>query len=66
MSFLSEVKLEDGFAPFVIFRESVGFVPNLLKAQTLLPRVIEAHAMLASAVRFRERAISGFRRNESY
>ncbi len=58
MSFLSEVQLEDGFAPFVIFRESVGFVPNLLKAQTLLPRVIEAHAMLASAVRFRERAIS--------
>jgi RNA polymerase sigma-70 factor, ECF subfamily len=58
MSFLSEVQLEDGFAPFVTFRESVGFVPNLVKAQTLLPRVMEAQAMLESAVRFQERAFT--------
>jgi len=58
MSFFSEVQLEDGFAPFVAFRESFGFVPNLLQAQTLLPRVIEAQAKLEGAVRLRGGAIS--------
>jgi RNA polymerase sigma-70 factor, ECF subfamily len=58
MSFLSEVQLEAGFAPFATFRESFGFVPNLLQAQTLLPRVIEAQAKLEGAVRLQEGAIS--------
>jgi RNA polymerase sigma-70 factor (ECF subfamily) len=58
MSFLSEVRLEDKFGPFVASREALGFIPNLLRAQTLLPRVIEAQAMLESAVRLREGAIS--------
>jgi RNA polymerase sigma-70 factor, ECF subfamily len=58
MSFLSEVQLDDGFAPFVAFRESFGFVPKLLQAQTLLPRVVEAQAKLEGAVRLQEGAIS--------
>ena len=58
MSFLDEVRLEDGFPPFVAFRESFGFVPNLLRAQTLLPRVIEAQAKLEGAMRLQEGAIS--------
>jgi hypothetical protein len=54
MSFLSEVQLGDKFGPFVLFQEAFGFIPNLLHAQTLLPRVIEAQAKLESAVRLRE------------
>jgi RNA polymerase sigma-70 factor, ECF subfamily len=57
MSFLSEVRLEDKFGPFVAFRESLGFIPSLLHAQTLLPRFIEAEAMLEGAVRLRAGAI---------
>lgn len=58
MSIFRKVQLNDEFAPFAAFRESLGFVPNLLQAQTLLPRVIEAQAMLESAVRLREGSIS--------
>jgi RNA polymerase sigma-70 factor, ECF subfamily len=57
MSFFSEVQLEDKFVPFVAFREALGFIPNLLHAQTLLPRVIEAQAKLEGAVRLQEGAI---------
>ncbi len=42
MSFLRAVQLDDKFGPFVAFQEALGFVPNLLHAQALLPRVIEA------------------------
>ncbi|MGC2421033.1 MAG: peroxidase-related enzyme [Candidatus Acidiferrales bacterium] len=58
MSFLREVRLEDKFEPFAAFQEALGFIPNLLCAQTLLPRVIEAQEKLESAVRLREGAIS--------
>ena len=58
MSFLSEVQQDDIFGPFVAFQEALGFIPNLLHAQTLLPRVIEAQAKLESAVRLQEGAIS--------
>ena len=57
MSFLSEVRLEAEFGPFVTYQEAFGFVPNLLQAQTLLPRVVEAQAKLESAVRLREGSI---------
>ena len=58
MSFLSEVQLEDKFGPFVGFQEALGFVPNLLRAQTLLPRLVEAQAKLEIAVCMHEGAIS--------
>ena len=58
MGFLSEVQLEEKFGPFVGFQEALGFVPNLLRAQTLLPRLVEAQAKLESAVRIHEGAIS--------
>jgi RNA polymerase sigma-70 factor (ECF subfamily) len=57
MSFFTEVRQEDTFGPFVLFKEALGFVPRLLHAQTLLPRVIEAQATLESAVRLKEGAI---------
>src|SRR5258706_9411553 len=52
------VRVDDKFGPFVAFQEALGFVPNLLRAQTLLPRVIEAQAALESAGRLQEGAIS--------
>jgi RNA polymerase sigma-70 factor, ECF subfamily len=57
MSFLDEAQIDDEFGPFAEFQEALGFVPNLLRAQTLLPRAIEAQAKLESALRLREGAI---------
>ena len=57
MGFLSEARLQYRFEPFVAFQDALGFIPNLLQAQTLLPRVIEAQAMLERAVRLREGTI---------
>jgi RNA polymerase sigma-70 factor, ECF subfamily len=58
MSFLREVQLEKEFGPSVMFREALGFLPNLIRAQSLLPRVIEAQAKLEDAVRLRAGALS--------
>ncbi|MGH9798141.1 MAG: carboxymuconolactone decarboxylase family protein, partial [Candidatus Polarisedimenticolia bacterium] len=45
------------WGPFLAFRDSFGFVPNLFRAQTLLPRVIEAEAGIASAVLLKPSAL---------
>jgi uncharacterized peroxidase-related enzyme len=58
MSFRDEVGPEQAFDPFVAFRKAFGFIPNLLRAQSALPRVIAAHAKLEEAVCFRDGAIS--------
>ncbi|HET6373294.1 MAG TPA: peroxidase-related enzyme [Candidatus Polarisedimenticolia bacterium] len=42
--------MADSFAPFAHFRQSFGFVPSLFRAQSLLPRVIEAETRIAAAV----------------
>ncbi len=57
MSFLPEQALDEAFGAFGFLRERFGFVPNLFRAQTLLPRVIDAEARIASAV-LREGALS--------
>jgi RNA polymerase sigma-70 factor (ECF subfamily) len=44
--------------PFVVFREAFGFIPNFLRAQSALPRVIAAHAKLEEAGCLRDGAIS--------
>jgi RNA polymerase sigma-70 factor, ECF subfamily len=58
MSFRDEVGPEQAFDPFVAFRKAFGFVPNLLRAQSALPRVIAAHTKIEEAVCFRDGAIS--------
>jgi RNA polymerase sigma-70 factor, ECF subfamily len=58
MSFLSEVQLYDKFGPLLVFQEDLGFIPNLVRAQSLLPRVIEAQASLERAVCLAEGEIS--------
>ena len=58
MSFLRNTGREQGFDPFAVFREGFAFVPNLVQAQSALPRVIEAQAKLEEAVCLRDGAIS--------
>jgi RNA polymerase sigma-70 factor, ECF subfamily len=58
MSFLPEVALSEDFQPFAWFHEDFGFIPNLLRAQSLLPRLIEAQAAFEKAVRLNQGAIS--------
>jgi RNA polymerase sigma-70 factor (ECF subfamily) len=56
-SFFREATLPDSFAPFLTFRERFGFVPNLFRAQSLLPRVIEAEAGIAGAILLKDGAL---------
>src|ERR1700747_2245237 len=57
MSFLGNAGREQQFDPFVVFREGFAFVPNLVQAQSALPRAMTAHAKLEQAVAFRDGAI---------
>jgi len=58
MSFGREARLELESDSVVVFREAFGSIPNLLRAQSALPRVIAAHAKLEEAVSLRDGAIS--------
>ncbi|HEY3124602.1 MAG TPA: peroxidase-related enzyme, partial [Thermoanaerobaculia bacterium] len=58
MSYFSQVDLGGTFEPFLRLREGLGFVPNLFRAQSLLPRVIEAEARIAGSVLLKEGALS--------
>lgn len=58
MSFLPVVELGETFAPFAFLRKNLGFVPNLFRAQTLLPRVIEAETRIVESVLLTERVLS--------
>lgn len=50
MSHFPEPEPGPEFEPFALFREHYGFVPNLFRAQTLLPRALEAEAAIARSV----------------
>jgi RNA polymerase sigma-70 factor, ECF subfamily len=58
MGFRGNAPLEQESDPFVVFRQAFGFIPNLLRAQTALPRVVAAQAKLEEAVCLRDGAIS--------
>ena len=64
MSFLRAVRLDDKFDPFVEFQETLGFVPKLFYAQTLLPRVIEAQARIAATVLLKDKALSRIQKEQ--
>lgn len=55
---LREANLVQESDPFAVFREALGFIPNLLRAQRRLPRLVTAHAKLEQAVSFCDGAIS--------
>jgi RNA polymerase sigma-70 factor (ECF subfamily) len=50
MSLIPQQALPESFPPYEAFRQSFGFVPAIFRAQSLLPRVIEAEAQIAGAV----------------
>jgi len=58
MSYFGEVALGSSFQPFAALQEQFGFVPKLFRAQTLLPRVLEAESALISAILFTDKALT--------
>lgn len=58
MSFLKQAELGETFEPFVFFRNNLGLVPNLFRAQSLLPRVLEVEADLTELLLVREVALT--------
>jgi len=64
VSFLPEVQLDDNFGPFVAFQENLGFLPNLFRAQTLLPRVLEVQAHIAGTVLLKDKALSRIQKEQ--
>jgi uncharacterized peroxidase-related enzyme len=64
LSHFRQVDLDVAFRPFATFRENLGFVPNLFRAQTLLPRLIEAEAGIVDAVIFSPGALSRIQKEQ--
>jgi AhpD family alkylhydroperoxidase len=62
MSFLSQIDLGETSEPFVFFRSNFGFVPNLFRAQTLLPRALEVETELTNILLVQESALSATRK----
>src|SRR5687768_4487426 len=50
MTLIPQAALPDSFPPYEAFRQHFGFVPAIFRAQSLLPRIIEAEARIAGAV----------------
>lgn len=51
-------KLADDFSPFTFLRDQYGFVPNLFRAQTLRPVVLEAEARAIELIVLGEELLS--------
>ena len=58
MSYFREIDLGEEFGPFDVYRLNLGFVPKIVRAQTLMPRLIEGQAKLEKAILFRDEALS--------
>ena len=52
------------FDPLIVLQEGLGFVPNLVRAQSAVPRLMAAHAKLEEAVTFRDGALSRIRKEQ--
>ncbi len=57
MGYFREEELGSSFPPFVAFLDEFGFVPHVFRAQTILPRLIEAEAALLSTIVLKEQAL---------
>jgi uncharacterized peroxidase-related enzyme len=65
MSYLREAPLDEtNFPPFAQFKDIYGFIPNLLRAQTLRPDIIEAQMALGGAILRKPGALS--RKDKEY
>jgi RNA polymerase sigma-70 factor (ECF subfamily) len=58
MGFIREVELGASLALVEACREYFGYIPAVYRAQSLLPRLIEAELALANAILFQESALS--------
>ena len=58
MSFFREVHLDDGLGPVAALKERYGFIPNLIRAQGIAPRLIESYEKLESIALVQENAVS--------
>ena len=58
MGFVREVELGASFAPVGACLDYFGYLPAIYRAQSLLPRLIEAEIALATAILFQESALS--------
>src|SRR5437016_6132984 len=58
MGFVREVELDASFAPGGACLDYFGYLPAVYRAQSLLPRLIEAEIALATAILFQESALS--------
>lgn len=58
MSFFREVQLDESFGPYVVLKKRYGFIPNLIRAQTLAPRLIESYEKLESIALVQENALA--------
>jgi uncharacterized peroxidase-related enzyme len=59
MSYLREIPMnERDFPPFANSKEMFGFIPNLFKAQTLRPDIIEAEVSLIGAILLKDGALT--------
>lgn len=56
--YLRSVEYSVGFPPFAFFQERFGFIPNIFRAQTLRPDVLEAEAGVIRAVLLTEDLLS--------
>jgi RNA polymerase sigma-70 factor, ECF subfamily len=48
---------QQGFDPFSVLQQGFGFIPNILRAQSALPRAIAAQTKLEEALCFRDGAL---------
>jgi RNA polymerase sigma-70 factor (ECF subfamily) len=58
MGFIREVELGASFPPVLACRDYFGYVPSVYRAQSVLPRLVEAEIALATAVLFQDSALS--------
>jgi len=59
MSYLREEPLdENNFPPFAQIKSTFGFIPNLFRAQTIRPDLIEAELQLVGAILVKEGALT--------
>ena len=62
MGFRGKVGVKQELDPLAVFQEDLGFIPNLLRAQSALPYLIAAQAKLEEALCLRDGAISRIRK----
>jgi RNA polymerase sigma-70 factor (ECF subfamily) len=64
LGFFRESEVSPDFVPFAIYRRVLGFVPNVAREQTGLPRLVQAEAKLEGAILYEE-GVLGRRRKEA-